>query len=207
MRKPEAIRRAIAAVLTLGLALTAASDGIRADVGLAPAWRLNGGVTTAHPHGGLVYVGGSFTQLYTPSTTEEQFYDLVTGQVLTQCARSTTTRVISGNPDGVGGLLVVMQQDDAFADAAGVFVPPAGTAIVRIGDDCLWDRQFAAPAIDPSNPDNLTVGLPVRVGDVVLASNAVVGPFFQLRAQVAAYDAVSGSRLKFEYWDNITEIG
>ena len=179
------MRRALAAVLTLFVALATASDGVRADVSLTPAWKLNGGVTTAHLRGGVVYVGGTFTQLYTPATTQEQFYDLATGQVLTQCARSTTTRALSGTPDGAGGLLVTVQDDDAFADAAGAFTPPAGTAIVRIGDDCLWDRQFAAPGIDPSNPDDLSMGLPVRVGNVVLASNAVIGPFFFLRAQVA----------------------
>lgn len=207
MRKPEVVRRATAALLTLTLALAGASYGVRADVALAPAWKLNGGVTTAHLRGGLVYVGGTFTQLYTPSTTQDQFYDLITAQVLTQCARSTTPRALSGNPDGVGGLLVTVQEGDAYADAAGAFVPPAGTAIVRIGDDCRWDRQFAAPAIDPGNPDDLTVGLPVRVGNLVLASNAVVGPFFFLRAQVAAYDAVSGARLAFQFYDNISEIG
>ena len=31
-------------------------------------------------------------------------------------------------------------------------MPPAGTTIVRIGEDCLWDRAFAAPAIDPNTP-------------------------------------------------------
>ncbi len=83
----------------------------------------------------------------------------------------------------------------------------AGTTIVRIGDDCLWDRQFAAPAIDPANPDDLTIGLPVRVGNVVLASNAVLGPTCFLRAQVAAYDASTGAHLAFQFFDNLSEIG
>ena len=67
-------------------------------------------------------------------------------------------------PDGRGGLLVVVQSGDAFADGNGAFVPPGGTTIVRIGDDCLWDRAFAAPSIDPAAPADLTIGVPVRVG-------------------------------------------
>lgn len=207
MRKPEAIRRAFGALLTVVLALAASNGRVRADVTATPAWQLNGGITTAHLRGGLVYVGGTFTQLYSPSTTEDQFYDFVTGQVLPQCARSTTARALSGNPDGRGGLLVTMREDDAFADAGGAFTPPPGTVIVRIGDDCLWDRQFAAPAIDPDNPGDLTIGLPVRVGNVVLASNAVLGPTSFLRAQVAAYDATTGARLAFRFFDNYSEIG
>ena len=206
MRKSESGRLARAALAALALALTVAAAGLRADVTPAPAWRVTGGVTTALPRGGVVYVAGAFTQLYTPSTSQDQFYEPASAQVLTQCARSTTTRAIAGTPDGHGGLLVVMRAGDAFADANGAFVPPLDTAIIRIAEDCLWDRQFAAPGIDPANPSDLTVGLPVRVGNVVLASNAVIVNFF-LQAQVAAFDAVTGVRVAFQAYPNISEIG
>lgn len=207
MRKPEAVRLAAVALAALAVALSWGAVRVRADVSAAPVWRLSGGITTAHLAGNIIYVGGPFTQLYTPSSTEEQFYDLVTGQVLTQCARSTTSIPLTGQPDGRGGLLVTVHDGDAFADGAGAFAPPLDTAIVRVGDDCLWDRQFAAPGIDPQNPGDLTIGLPVRVGNVVFASNAVVGPLFFLRAQVAAYDAATGARIAYQFWDNLSEIG
>ncbi len=195
--------------MAVALAVAVWTGGVRADVTPAPAWRLSGGVTTALPKGGLVYVGGSFTQLFSPSSSEDQFYDQVTGQVRAQCARSTTTRALTATPDGRGGLLVTVRAGDGWADANGAFVPPADTAIIRIGDDCFWDRQFAAPGIDPSNPSDLTIGLPVRVGNLVLASNSVLGPIFgsSLRAQVAAFDAATGARVAFQFYDTISEIG
>lgn len=195
-----------AAIVALALALTVAAAGLRADVTLSPAWRVNGGVSTALPRGGVVYVAGAFTQLYTPSTSQDQFYEPATGQVRPQCARSTSTRAIAATPDGHGGLLVVVRAGDAFADVNGAWTPPLNTAIIRIAEDCLWDRRFAAPGIDPANPSDLTVGLPVRVGNVVLASNAVIVNFF-LQAQVATFDAVTGAHVAFQVYPNISEIG
>ena len=195
-----------AAIVALALALTVAAAGLRADVTLSPAWRVNGGVSTALPRGGVVYVAGAFTQLYTPSTSQDQFYEPATGQVRPQCARSTSTRAIAATPDGHGGLLVVVRAGDAFADVNGAWTPPLNTAIIRIAEDCLWDRRFAAPGIDPANPSDLTVGLPVRVGNVVLASNAVIVNFF-LQAQVATFDAVTGAHVAFQTYPNISEIG
>ena len=195
-----------AAIVALALALTVAAAGLRADVTLSPAWRVNGGVSTALPRGGVVYVAGAFTQLYTPSTSQDQFYEPATGQVRPQCARSTSTRAIAATPDGHGGLLVVVRAGDAFADVNGAWTPPLNTAIIRIAEDCLWDRRFAAPGIDPANPSDLTVGLPVRVGNVVLASNAVIVNFF-LQAQVATFDAVTGAHLALQVYPDISEIG
>ncbi len=195
--------------MAAALALALSTVGVRADVTPAPAWRLSGGVTTALVKGGLVYVGGSFTQLFSPSSSQDQFYDQITGQVRAQCARSTTSRALTATPDGRGGLLVTVRAGDGWADANGAFVPPIDTAIIRIGDDCFWDRQFAAPGIDPSNPSDLTIGLPVRVGNLVLASNSVLGPIFgsSLRAQVAAFDAATGARVAYQFYDTISEIG
>lgn len=195
-----------AAIVALALAVTVAAAGLRADVTRSPAWRVNGGVSTALPRGGVVYVAGAFTQLYTPSTSQDQFYEPATGQVRPQCARSTSTRAIAATPDGHGGLLVVVRAGDAFADANGAWTPPLNTAIIRIAEDCLWDRRFAAPGIDPLNPSDLTVGLPVRVGNVVLASNAVIVNFF-LQAQVARFDAVTGAHVVSQRYPNISEIG
>ena len=201
------IRRAAAvAVAVIAAALGAAA--LRADVAATPAWRLSGAVATALFHGDTVYLGGTFTQLYTPSSSQDQFYDPVTAQVRPQCARSTSdTRGLSGVPDGRGGLLLVVRSGDAFADGNGAFVPPEGTTIVRIGDDCLWDRAFAAPSIDPAAPADLTIGVPVPVGGLILASNSVIGPDLFLRAQVASFDALSGARTGYQFYQGIAEIG
>ncbi len=201
------IRRAAAvAAVVIGAALGAAA--LRADVAPAPTWRLSGAVTTALPHGDLVYVGGTFTQLFTPSTSQDQFYDPVTAQPRPQCARSTSdTQGLSGVPDGRGGLLVVVRSGDGFADGNGAFAPPGGTTIVRIGDDCLWDRAFAAPSIDPAAPTDLTVGVPVPVGGRILAANSVIGPDLFLRAQVASFDPLSGARTGFQFYQGVAEIG
>ncbi|MEP7117012.1 MAG: fibronectin type III domain-containing protein [Acidobacteriota bacterium] len=206
MKKPERQRHASTAVVVLGLILAAAAARLHADIAATPAWRIGGGVTTALVHGTTVFVAGPFTQLYTPSSSEDQFYDPNTGQVQARCARSTTTRPLTGTPDGTGGLLVTVREGDAFADFNGAYPVSLETAIVRIGNDCLWDRQFAAPGVDPTNPSDLTIGLPVRVGNVVFASNAVVVDFF-LRAQVSAYDATSGARLAYQFYPGISEIG
>ncbi len=181
---------------------------VSADVVDAPTWRLGEGITAAIAHRDTIYVGGSFAQLYTPATSVTQFYDQFTGDPRPQCARTTTTaRGLVTTPDGRGGLLVVVQPDDAFADQDGAFVPPAGTTIVRIANTCLWDRPFAAPAIDPADAGNLAVGLPVRVGDVVYAANAIIASDGFLQAQVAAFDAVSGDRVDFRIYPGISEIG
>ena len=120
-----------------------------ADVVATPNWRVSEGVATALVHGGVVYVGGSFPHLFTPSTSGSQFYDRITGQPRTECARTTNPAAgLTATPDGIGGLLVSVQADDAFADETGAFVPPAGTTIVRVANSCRWDRAFAAPVIE-----------------------------------------------------------
>jgi hypothetical protein len=200
------ISRRAAAILALSAALGAV--GVVADVAPTPDWRLTGSVSTALINAQTIYLGGSFTQLSTPATGQDQFLDPITAQPRTQCARSTSpANGLTGVPDGRGGLLVVVQPDDAFADVNGPFAPPPGTTIVRIGVDCLWDRGFAAPSIDPAAPGDLTIGIPVPVGGRILAANAVIGPDLFLRAQVAAFDSVSGARVGFQYYQGVAEIG
>jgi hypothetical protein len=178
-----------------------------ADVSVAPAWRLSDGISAALPAGNLIYVGGVFTQLFTPSTSEHQFYDLVAGQVRSECARSTNPqRAIVGYPDLRGGLLVPLAFDDAFADELGAFVPPPGATMVRIADTCLWDRQFAGDPIDPLNPDDTTIGVPARVGNLIVAANSILVNF-ALRAQAAAFSADTGSRVRFKDYPGVSEIG
>ncbi|MGD9902383.1 MAG: hypothetical protein AB7U83_02850 [Vicinamibacterales bacterium] len=200
-------RTSAAAAAAVAVAVLGAI-ALRADVDATPAWRLGGAITTAVPDGSTLYVGGTFTKLFTPSTTEQQFYDPATALPRAQCARSTSPRRgLSGVPDGRGGLLVVLAEGDAFADVNGPFTPPAGTTFVRIAEDCLWDRAFAAPAIDPANPADLTMlGVPVPVGSRILAGNAVVGPDGFLRAQVASFDPVSGARTGYQVYPGVAEI-
>ena len=208
-RKDVTKRSAVGALLAVLVLIAGASlSRVSADVAAAPGWRLSEGITTAIVHGSTVYVGGTFSQLFTPSTSGAQFYDTITGQARPECARTTNpANGLTTTPDGLGGLLVIVQADDAFADVNGAFVPPAGTTIVRIASTCLWDRSFAAPGIDPGDEDNLTVGLPVRVGSAVYASNSIIGPDSFLQAQVAAYDAVSGERIGYQIYPEIAEIG
>ncbi len=180
-----------------------------ADVAATPSWTISNGISAAVVHGNTVYAGGSFTQLYSPSTSQDQFYDFVTGAVRTDCARSTgPQRPLSGYPDNRGGLLVPVVTGDTFADVNGEFVPPGGTTVVRIADSCLWDRQFAAPAIDPQVPTDLTIGAPARAGNFVVATNAVIGPdFLTLRAQAASFDAATGTRLAYQFYQGKSEVG
>ncbi len=199
-------RARIAAIAAAVVALVTAI-GVDADVASTATWRLGGQVTTALPVGDTIYVGGSFTQLFTPSTGQQQFYDPITAQPRPQCARSTSdARGLSGVPDGRGGLLVVLREGDAFADANGAFVPPPGTTFVRIAEDCLWDRGFAAPGIDAANPADLTIGVPVPIGGRILAANSFIGPDGFLRAQVASFDVVSGARNGYQVYPGVAEI-
>lgn len=181
--------------------------GLGADVAPTPSWTISNGITAAVVRGNTIYAGGVFTQLYSPSTAQEQFYDFVTGQVRTDCARSTG-RPLSGYPDNQGGLLVPVVSGDAFADVNGAFTPVDGTTLVRIADTCLWDRQFAAPAIDPQSPTDLSIGPPARAGGVVVATNAVLAPdLVSLRAQAAAFDATTGARVAFQFYQGRSEVG
>lgn len=200
MRKDRTrARRVAAAALLAALALASRGTAVRADVAATAAWRVASGVATAFAVDSTVYVGGAFTQLYTPSSSEDQFYDPITGQVRTECARSTSTaRALFGYPDNQGGLLVPVQSGDTFADSGGAFVPPADTTVVRIAPNCLWDRQFAAGTIDPQDPFNATIGAPARVGNVVVTTNAIINfTTGFLQAQAAAFSAVTGVRTKF----------
>ncbi len=209
MRKSSARGRVrLVAALTAALCAVVGSR-LWADVAASPSWRIANGITAAAVRGDVIYAGGAFTQLYSPSTSEEQFYDFVTGQVRTDCARSTgAQRPLNGFPDNRGGLLVPLAAGDEFADVNGAFVPPAGTTIVRIADTCLWDRQFAAPAIDPQVPGDFTIGTPAQAGNLVVATNAVIGPdLLTLRAQAAAFDATSGARLAYQFYQGKSEVG
>ncbi len=101
----------------------------------------------------------------------------------------------------------MVRSGDGYADGNGTFAPPGGTTIVRIGDDCLWDRGFAAPSIDPAAPSDLTIGVPVPVGGRILAANSVIGPDLFLRAQVASFDPLSGARTGYQFYQGVAEIG
>lgn len=208
MRKGRSRLRRLAPLAVL-VGLAALTRGtVRADVEPGPAWRIGDGVSTVALGPDTIYLGGAFTQLYTPSSAEEQFYDVLTGQVRNDCARLTnTSRTLTGVPDGLGGLLVPMQDGDTFADVNGEFTPPAGTTILRITETCLWDRPFAATAIDPNAPDDLTIGRPARVGGIVVAANTVYVPErLSLRAQAASFDAASGARLSFRFYEGVSEM-
>ncbi|HTM31675.1 MAG TPA: hypothetical protein VL263_10230, partial [Vicinamibacterales bacterium] len=92
-----------AALLLVGLGLSAGAWAWRvsADVTAAPGWRLSEGVTTALVHGDTVYIGGTFAQLFTPSSSAIQFYDRITGQPRPQCARTTNPASgLAATPDG-----------------------------------------------------------------------------------------------------------
>lgn len=165
-------------------------------------------MTAAFVHGGTVYVGGSFPQLFTPSASVDQFYDPLTALTRPECARTTNPAAgLNPTPDGTGGLLVAVQPGDAYADEVGPFTPPAGTTVVRIASTCLWDRAFAAGVINPSDPANTTIGLPVRAGNVVYTANAIIAPDTFLRAQMAAFNAITGDRIGYREFPDIAEIG
>lgn len=199
MRSRSATTRAAVAVCAVAAAALLARGTLRADVAATPAWTIDGGVAVAVPSGNDVYVGGAFTQLFTPSTVEDQFYDVVTGQVRTECARSTDPSLpLTAYPDNQGGLLVPIGFNLAFADAGGPFLPPQGTTVLRIDTNCTWDRQFAMGLIDPNDIFNGAVNQPARAGALIVASNSVFDfTTGFLRAQTAAFSATSGVRVAF----------
>lgn len=210
MRRRKHVARPSRLILLAGAAAVAAllTPGVRADVNANATWRLASGITTATPAGNRVYVGGAFTELSTPSTIEQQFYDLVTGQVRSECARSTDpSQALTGIPDYRGGLLVVLNGTESLADQLGAFTPPGGATMARVADTCLWDRPFAGEVINPANPFDRSMGLPARVGNVILASNAILGTDFKLRAQVGAFAADSGRRIGFREYPGKSDLG
>ena len=91
--------------------------------------------------------------------------------------------------------------------ANGPFVPPGDTTIVRVRDDCQWDRGFAAPAIDPAQSERPHGGPARSRGRHRVRVQLDRRPDIFLRAQVAAFDAVSGARLSFQIYPDIAEIG
>lgn len=207
-RSSTAIRRAWTA-LALAAVVGAGLLGIRvrADVSASADWRLAGGISTVTPAGPLLYVGGTFAELSTPTTDEHQFYDLVSGAVRGECARSTDPQqAIFGYTDLRGGLLVPLTGRESFADQLGPLVLPQGATMARIADTCLWDRQFAGEAIDPLDQTDTTIGVPARVGNLVLASKSIID-LFSLRAQVASFSADSGRRVAFREYPGKSELG
>lgn len=207
MRSRKALVRAATAACAIAAALLCVRGTLRADVASAPAWTIANGVSVAVPSGSDVYVAGAFTQLFTPSTVEDQFYDIATGQVRTECARSTDPdQPLFAYPDNQGGLLVPIGFATGFADAGGPFVPAEGTTVLRIAANCTWDRPFAMGTIDPSDSFNVAVNQPARAGGLVVASNSVFdfATGFQ-RAQTAAFSATSGVRVGFR--DRYQQLG
>jgi hypothetical protein len=209
VRKRNAQRRAGVAAVLAAAACAFVVARLGADISATPDWTIANGITRAEIRGDTVYVGGTFTQLFSPAITEDQFYDFVTGQVRADCARSTSAqRPLSGFLDNRGGLLVPVLPGDTFADVNGAFSLPEGTTLARIADTCLWDRQFAAPAIDPQVPADLSIGVPARAGNIVVTTNAVLGPdLITLRAQAAAFDATTGARLAYQFYQGRSEVG
>ena len=150
-RKHVTKRSAVAALLAVLVLIAGASlSRVSADVAAAPGWRLSEGITTAIVHGSTVYVGGTFSQLFTPSTSGAQFYDTITGQPRPECARTTNpANGLTTTPDGLGGLLVIVQADDAFADVNGA-LRPAGRDDDRAHREHVPVGPFVRGAGDPS---------------------------------------------------------
>ena len=134
-----------------------------------PAWRSE---RRGHRRGRCAatpsIVGGSFTQLFTPSTTPGSVLRLRhRRRCAPQCARSTKpSRGLTGGPDGRGGLLVVtVGAATRSPTPTAPFAPPAGTTIVRIADDCLWDRAVRRAVDRPGDARrSRRSALPVPVG-------------------------------------------
>lgn len=185
--------------LTLIVTCVVFQSRLPADVGPLARWIVDGnGFFEAVEHDGKVYLGGAFTHLYRANTNHEQVVDAGTGALVAGCARSTdplnVLRDAFREEDG-GGLFVPTPNASALVglvDVNGPFQPSSTTRFLRIQADCTFDRNFEAPAPNPSAPSG-TVASIFRSGSIVLASTA---PLFGT-VGIAAYDSFSGQRLAF----------
>lgn len=193
------------AALCAGL-LAGAAAGLRADVSPDAAWRRLGAVTVALPVGDVIYVGGTFTQLATPSTSLDQFHDRATGLVRPGCARSSRAdRALTAVPDEQGGFFVPVATGDTYEDGGGAVPVTTGTTLLRIRADCTFDRTFATPVIDPTAPDDTAAGRPVQSGAFVFLAKVRTAGLFQV-AVIGKFDAVTGARIDFREYTSAREL-
>lgn len=200
--------QAVGVRLLAGLlvAVMGAGVGLRADVSPDAAWRRLGAVTVALPAGDVIYVGGTFTQLSTPSTSRDQMYDRATGLVRPGCARSTRSdRGLTGVPDEQGGLFVPVTTGDTFEDGSGPLTLTVGTTLLRVRSDCTFDRSFATPVIDPTAPDDTAAGRPVQAGPFVLLAKVRTVGFVQASV-VGKFDAATGARVDYREYTTAREL-
>jgi hypothetical protein len=127
------MRRRLAALLVLVLA---AAGSLRADVAPFPSWRLaaNGTITRAVHAGSAIYLAGGFTKIGRAVPAFGATLDPATLSLTprTGCAH-TGTGVMAGHYLAFPG---------GLSDGAGPFPVPPGTALVRLGADCRFDRRF-----------------------------------------------------------------
>lgn len=174
---------------------------VRATVDTSSAWAVRqSGVTHAVTEvDGRVILGGNFSAHFR-GADQLGFIDTATGQLRGACARASRS-LQSLTPDGAGGVFLstalgTSLGNQAYADAAGAFVPPAGTAFLRVRPDCQFDRVFLPRSVDESeaiSPGSI-LGVP---GGVLATSIRPEG------AQLAAFDAASGARILYRQYPGV----
>ena len=148
MRKGSAI---------LGVLVLLGAGSLRADVAPFPSWRVaaNGTIMRAVQAGPAVYVAGTFTKIGRAIPPFGATLDPATLSFVprTDCAQSGTEPVPGRYVFAPAGL----------SDGAGPFPVPPGTAVVRVGIDCRFDRRFRV--IAPPGAVVWPSPLTIEVGD------------------------------------------
>ncbi|MFN7977814.1 MAG: fibronectin type III domain-containing protein [Vicinamibacterales bacterium] len=124
-------------LLALAVLVLLSAGSPRADVAPFPSWRLaaNGTITRAIQAGSAIYVAGSFTRIGKAVPTFSATLDPVTLNFVprTGCAQQDGGTLLAGYHSRPTGVL---------SDGVGAFPLPVGTALVRVGADCRFDRRF-----------------------------------------------------------------
>lgn len=166
---------AAALLAALAVGLTA----LRADILPTPRWKVvaDGDIKVAVEKNGVVYLGGYFSHVFEPAPPGIIWVDKTTGAPLSGCA----TGASDVTPDAVGGGFVGASPTAAYSDANGPFVPPAGTAYLRVLPNCRWDRAFL-----PST----ALGQPFDTGSVIVSTSPG-----KISADLVALDRTTGQTL------------
>lgn len=186
--------------LALAVLVLLAAGSLRADVAPFPSWRLaaNGTIMRAVQAGSAIYVAGTFTKIgrAVPAFSATLDPATLTFVPRTGCAQSGPSPLTTGYSFATTNLV----------DAAGPYIVPAGTAVVRIGSDCRFDRRFrvTAPPTGLFFPTGL-LGSPSAFFELAgrVYMNATTAPGFPLSDANAArwiveVDGITGALLR--YW-------
>ena len=181
------------ASLALAVLVLLSAGSLRADVAPFPSWRLaaNGTIARAVQAGSAIYVAGNFTKIgrAVPAFSATLDPATLTFVPRTGCAQQGPSLLPGRHSTLTTGLV----------DGNGPYVVPPGTAVVRIGSDCRFDRRFRVMA--PPTGLFFPNGFVELGGRVYLNVETAPGyPISQANSArwILEVDGVSGQELR--YW-------